>query len=132
MSMTARTSEDSEIQGHLLPMSTLATCLTRIGRIDFDQLSASFFRFARELTKEGRPRDVCNALCQTMIMNHPVHMKVFDADHTETVYNLPGLLMSEIISPELDTFMDTCDYLTVFATFRSTLRQFRVVTLHFG
>jgi len=55
MNMTAWTIEDADIQGHLLPMSTGAACLTRIGRIDFDELPASFFRFAGQFGEELRP-----------------------------------------------------------------------------
>ena len=66
--VTARTIEDPFRQGHLLSMSTHAAGLTRIGWIDFDQRSASFFRFARELTKEGRPRGIGNTFRQTVVL----------------------------------------------------------------
>src|SRR5436190_3382352 len=98
MSMTARTSEDSEIQGHLLPLSTGATCLTRIGRVDFDELSASFFRFARELTKECRPRGICNAFGKTMGMPYAVHCEVFYSNDSELVNDLTVFLMREIVT----------------------------------
>src|SRR6266699_573158 len=127
--MTAGTSEDPHIQGHLLPMSTDAACLTRIGRIDFDQLSASFFRFARELTKERRPRGVCNAFCKTMIVNHPVHVKVFDADHPKAIYDLATFLMREVLPSELDAFMHTRDHLTVLATLRGPLGKLSMLAL---
>ena len=53
MSMTAGTIEYPFRQGHLLPMSTLTACLTRIGRIDFDELASSFFRFGVQLGKNA-------------------------------------------------------------------------------
>src|SRR2546425_6977855 len=130
--MTAETIEYPHIQGHLLSMSTHAACLTRIGRIDFDQLSASFFRFVGQLREKGRPRGICNAFGQTMIMNHPVHMQIFHADHPETVYDLPGLLMREIIPSELDAFMHTRDHLTVLATLRGPLGKLSMLALDFG
>src|SRR6266702_1260026 len=99
--MTARTIEHSDIQGHLLPMSTYATCLTRIGRIDFDKRSASFFRFARELSKEGRPRGICNAFGQTVMMNHSVDLQVFHTDDTETIYDLAAFLVGEVVSSQV-------------------------------
>ncbi len=52
-------------QGHLLPMVTPAAILRCIGRINFDELSASFFRFAGQFTEKFRPGGICNALCQT-------------------------------------------------------------------
>ncbi len=57
-------------QGHELPVVAPAAILRGVGRIDFDELSASFFRFAGQLRKEGRPRGICNAFGQTMIMQH--------------------------------------------------------------
>src|ERR1700680_269774 len=105
--MTAGTIEYSNIQGHDLSMSTGATLLTRIGRVDLHTLSASFFRFARQCAKELRPCCICNALRQTMMVNHPVHMKVFDADHTETIDDLSTFLMGEVITPEGDTLVNT-------------------------
>ena len=83
-------------------MSAPATGLTRIGGIDFDQRSASFFRFARELTKEGRPRGVCNAFRQTMVMNHPIHREVFDANDPIGVDDFTALLMGKILSSPSD------------------------------
>jgi len=129
MSMTARTSEDSEIQGHLLPMSTGATCLTRIGRVDFDVLSASFFRFARELTKECRPRGICNAFGKTMVMGHAVHRQVFYRNDSEVVNDLPAFLMREIVTPELDTLMDSSHGFTLFVSLGGPLHKRALLTL---
>src|SRR5437764_2354429 len=130
--MTAGTIEYAHIQGHLLPMSTLAACLTRIGRVDFDKLPASFFRFARQFPEEFRPRGIFNAFSETMIVNHPVHMQVFHADHTKSIDNLAAFLVGEVITSELDTFMHTCYNLTVLASLRCAFNQFGVFALDFG
>src|SRR5438874_1493753 len=106
--MTAGTSEYPDIQGHLLALSTLATCLTRIGRIDFDQLPTSFFRFVGQLTKEGRPRGIDNAFGKTMIMRHAVDVQVFDADDTEAINDLSAFLMGEVLPSERYPFMHPC------------------------
>src|SRR3989442_5104652 len=130
--MTARTSEDPHIQGHLLPMSAHAACLTRVGRVHSNRGPASFFRFAGQFPEKFRPRGVCNALGQTMMVNHPVHMQVFDTDHTEPVDDLPGLLMGEVISTEPSPFMDTRHDFTVLPTFRSAFSQLSMLALDFG
>ena len=39
-------------QGHHLPMMTPAAILRCVGRIHFEELPASFFRFAGQLIKE--------------------------------------------------------------------------------
>ena len=70
MNMTARTIEDAFRERHLLAMSTGTACLTRRGRIDFDQRAPSFFRFGCQLTEEGRPRGIGNAFRQTMVLHH--------------------------------------------------------------
>src|SRR2546429_3565664 len=80
MRRTAGTIEDTDIQGYLLPMSTPATGLARIGRIDFDELASSFFRFGVQLGKEGRPRGICNAFRKTMVVGHAVHLR--SEEHT--------------------------------------------------
>jgi hypothetical protein len=130
--MTAGTIEDSHIQGHDLSLSTGATCLTRIGRVDLHKLSASFLRFARQCAEELRPCCICNALRKTMIVNHLVHMKVFHADHTETIDDLPTFLMSEVIASEGDTLVNTSKNLTVLASLGCAFRQLGVLTLYFG
>ncbi len=130
--MTAGTIEYSNIQGHDLSMSTGATCLTRIGRVDLHTLSASFFRFARQCAKELRPRGICNALRKTMVMNHPVHMQVFYANHTETVDDLSTFLVGEVIPSEGDTLMHTCHNLTVLASLGCAFRKLSMLALHFG
>ena len=132
MSMTARTIEYTFRERHLLAMSTIAACLGGIGRVDSNVSSASFFRFAREFAEKFRPRGVCNALGQTMMVNHPVHMQVFDTDHTEPVDDLPGLLMGEVISTEPSPFMDTRHDFTVLAPFRSAFSQLSMLALDFG
>ena len=115
--MTARTSEDPDIQGHLLPMSAHAACLTRVGRVHSNRGPASFFRFAGQFPEKFRPRGIGNAFGQTMIVNHAVHMQVFHADHAKTVNDLPGRLMREVISSERDPFMHTGHNLTLFSAF---------------
>src|SRR2546427_3207738 len=129
--MTARTSEYSDIQWHLLPVSTLAACLTRIGRIDFDKLPTSFFRFVGQLTKEGRPRGISNALGQTMAMGHPVDLQVFHADDPKAINDLSTLLMGKVISTEMDTLMHTSYGFAVRTPLGCTLGKLGVLALDF-
>ena len=132
MNMTARTIEDPHIQGHLLPMSTDAACLTRIGRIDSHIYPASFFRFAGQFAEKCRPRGITDAFGQTMVVNHSVHMQVFDADRTKAVYNLPGLLMGKVISTEFNPLMNSGYNLAVLPTKRSAFSHLSVLALDFG
>ena len=132
MGMAAGTIEDPNIQGHLLPVSTGATCLTRIGRIDFGEGSASFFRFARELGKECRPRGICNAFGKTVVVNHAVHLEVFYTDDPIGIDNLTTILMGEVLSSEANPLMDAGNNLAMLASLGSTLGKFGVLTLDLG
>src|SRR5436189_1032678 len=100
--MTASTHIHSITQRHLLAMPTLAAILTCVGWIYFDKHSSSFFRFARELGKESRPRRVCNTLSETMIVHHSIDVQIFDKDRTKPIHNLSRLLMDEICALEID------------------------------
>ena|SRR5438105_15909176 len=131
MSMTAGTIEYPFRERHLLPMSTDAACLTRIGRVNFDQRAPSLFRFGAQLGKECRPGGICNAFGKTMIMHHPVDRQIFHTDDTEPINNLTAFLVGEVITPELDTLMDTSHNLPMLASLRRTFRQLRVFPLHF-
>nr|HET6901914.1 hypothetical protein [Ktedonobacteraceae bacterium] len=87
-------------QGHFLSMVTPAAILRRIGRVDFNEGSPSFFRFGGQSFKKLRPCRVTDALGQAMIMDHAIHIQVLHTDHAETIYNLPGRLMREISTTE--------------------------------
>ena len=78
--MTAWTIENPDIQGHLLPMSAGATGLTRIGRVDFDTCSASFFRFTRQSSLQVAPATIQDALRQVMVAHHVADAQVFEGD----------------------------------------------------
>ncbi len=110
-------------QGYLLPMMTPATILRRVGRVDFEQRSASFFRFARELLKELRPCRVGNTFCQTMIVDHPIDMQIFNTFGTICVDNLATLLVREVVTSPFGSFMHTSDHLAMRAPLFGSLLQ---------
>ena len=116
---------------HLLPVMTPATILRCVGGIDSNVQPPSFFRFGVHLTEECRPRGICNAFGKTMVMGHPVHLHVFDADDPEPINNLTALLMGEIVTSERYPLVDSCNYLAVFTPLRSAFRKFGVLALDF-
>jgi len=131
MNMTARTGEYPLREGHLVPVSTLATGLARIGRVNFHQSSASFFRFARHLREKRRPGGVCNTLSKTMIMDHAIDVEILNTDHAKGIDNLSALLVGEILSTPRDTFINTSNRLAVLTAFRRTFGEFGVFALDF-
>src|SRR2546423_10408524 len=130
MNMTARAIEYPFRERHLLAMSTPAACLTRIGRIDFDSCSSSFFRFGEQFVKKSRPRGICNAFGKTMVMGHAVHMQVFYHDDPKSLNDGTRMLMGEVIAPELDPFVDSCHNVTMLASLRRAFRKLSVLALY--
>ncbi len=132
MQTATGTIEDALRERHLLAMSTGTACLRGVGRVDFESHSSSFFRFGEQLSKELRPCCIADALCQTMVMGHTVDMQVFYRNDPEAVDDLSAFLMGEIPSSESDALMHASHGLPVLASFRSPLRQFAMLALHFG
>ena len=119
-------------QWHLLPMMTPAAILTRVGGVYSHRGSASFFRFAGQLTEKRRPRSVCNTLGKAMVMHHPVHVQVFHADDAVGIDNASAFLMGEIVSSERDTLMHTRDGFAMLATFGSAFGELAMLALDIG
>src|SRR5712692_3120917 len=117
-------------QRHDLPMVTPAAILRCVGGIDFHELPASLFRFARQFAEKFRPRCIMNALGKTMIMGHAVDMQIFHRYDTKSVNDLTGFLMGEIIAPEGNPLVNTRYHLAVFLAFRTNQSLFGVFALH--
>ncbi len=132
MEKTTRTIENPFRERHLLAMSTLATGLRGVGRVNSHNGSASFFRFADHLAEKGRPRRISNAFGQTMIMHHAIDAQIFHTDQAIVSNNVMAVLMGEIASKEGDAFVYTSNDLAMFAALSRPLGQFRMPALHFG
>src|SRR5436305_4542688 len=117
---------------HFLPMMAPTAILTGIGRIHFDQSSASFFRFAEELIKECRPRCITHAFGETVVMEHPIHMQILHADETKLVHDPTGVLVREVVSTPRDPLMHTGNNLTMLASLSTALNKLAVFALDFS
>src|SRR6266699_1833890 len=131
MSMTAGTVEYPFRQGQRMPMSTDAAGLRCVGRIDLDQLAASFCRFARQLRKECRPRGICNAFSETMGMHHAADGQILDGNDAKAIDDLSTLLVGEVPPPPGNAFMRPRYGLAVLVPFWRSLGKFAVLALHF-
>ncbi len=118
-------------EGHLLPMSTPATRLRCIGRVNLSQLPASTFRLARQLSKERRPCSVTDRFRQTLVVNHAVHFQVFYTNSAKLVDHTAALLVSEVLPFPGNALMDAGHGLPVFVPRRRAFRQFGVFALDF-
>src|SRR2546425_743551 len=130
MNMTTQTIEYPFRQRHLLPMSTGATCLARVGRIDFHQLTPSFLRFGCKLTEECRPRGIRNALGKTMVVDHPVDAEVFHADDTKSSNDGMRVLMGEVLTSECYPLMHTSHGLAMLVSLGCAFGELTMLALH--
>ncbi len=106
-----------------------AALLRRIGRIDFDEGSPSFFRFGGQAIKELRPCRVTDAFRKTMMVNHAIDVQVLHTNHAESVYDLARRLMCEIIPTEGNPLMNACNHLPMLLALGCPFRQFGVLSL---
>jgi hypothetical protein len=120
----------SHTQGHWLPMVASAALLRRVGRVDFEEPSASFCRFAGEVIKELRPCRIGNTFGQTMIVNHSVDMQIFNTDGSKRVDNPSALLVGEIVASPFDAFMHPSDHLAMPAPLVGAFLQAGVFVLN--
>src|SRR5579859_3054165 len=109
---------DTLRERHLLPMVAPAAILTRVCRVDLDELGASFCRFAFQLREKGRPGRVTDAFRQTMVMEHSIDMQDLDANYAVGIDDLTAFLMREVFSTERDTLMHPRYRLTMLAPLR--------------
>src|SRR5450759_4301173 len=98
-----------------------AALLRCVGRVDFDERSASFFRFARELDKERRPRGICNAFGETVGMEHAVDMHVLNTDHAVRIDDRAAFLVGEVLPSPADTLVYSRDDLALLMSLECSL-----------
>ncbi len=67
-----------------------------------------------------------------MVMAHAVHLKVFYTDDPEMINDLSAFLVSEIVAPEGNPFMDTCNHVPMPLPFRAPKGLFGMLALYFG
>lgn len=111
----------------LLPVSTLRTVLTRVGRVDCDVLPTSICCFVGHVSSELRPGRILNTLCKAMIVHHLVDRQVFNGNDVKAVDGFPTLLMGEVPTSVTDAFMHPSHDLAALHAFRRTFcrrRQF--------
>ncbi len=136
MKQTIRTIEYPIAQrqplSNVQPVTTPAARLRRISWVDFHHYSTSFRRFVGKILKEHTPGHIANTTGQTMLMQHTVDLYIFHRYLPVTIDNLSTMLVTKVVSPPADTFVDTGHYLTSFAAERRTLFSFGELTLSAG
>lgn len=110
-------------------MTTTATGLRRIGRINRNYHTTGTFRLVREELQESRPCCVSDALGKAMVMHHAVDVYILNRNQAEAVDDAATVLVREVVALISDAFMDACHDLAALGPFRRTLRLFRHPTL---
>jgi len=67
-----------------------------------------------------------------MIMHHSVNGEVFNTYDTKSINDRTAFLMGEVVTPEVNPFMDTSDHLAMLFPLRCAFCQLRVFPLYFG
>lgn len=107
-----------------------AAILSGVGRSDLDELSASLFRFARQLRKELRPGRIMNAFGQTMLVGHAIDVEVFHTDDAKPSHNVMAVLVGEVGPSERDPLMDTSQRFAMLLALFGTFRKLAMPALH--
>lgn len=107
------------------------TSLRSTVRVDCNELSASFFRFAREHAEELPPTGIGNRLGKAMIADHPLDIQLFNGDDAEMINELSGFLVDEVMSAVGNALVNTAYYLSGLSSLRCALLKFAQLPLGF-
>lgn len=132
MQPTTRTFVDAVGKSQLLPVSAPVTILSRVCRVDLDQLPAGAFSLVGEHSEEPGPGRVRNAFGETMVVDHAIDGQVLNADGSVVVDNSTRFLMREIVPPEPNPFMDPANHLAALNPIESPLLDFTEFPLRPG
>src|SRR5919198_4620764 len=86
-------------------MAALRAILRRVGRIHFDYLTASFFRFVRQDRGELTPSCVADALGEMMVLNHSSHVQIFNCDRVKLLNEIERRLVVKVRALALNLLM---------------------------
>ena len=119
-------------KSHLLPISTSATGLRGVSRIDCDEPPASFYRFARQLPKERRPCCIRDTLRQAVIVLHSVDVQIFDTNDPEGIHNATTVLVSEVFAFPSHPLMNPSDDFAFVVSLTGAFLHVGKLPLRFG
>jgi putative transposase len=86
-------------------MTALRAILRRVGRIHFDYLTTSIFRFVRQNRGELTPSRVANALGEMMVLNHSSHVQIFNGDRVKLLDEIERRLVMKVRALALNLLM---------------------------
>lgn len=113
-------------------MAASRAILRRVCGVHKYHFSTSVFCFVRKALRELRPCRIGNTFSKAVIMNHAIHIQVFNGDYAKPVYEFPTRLMREIIAAIRNALMNTSDRFTPILSFRRPLFFFRHAPLRFS
>jgi hypothetical protein len=103
---TDPTPMDPDIQRLLFSGTTTRAILTRVGRVDLDDGSTSFFRFVDREDPDQTPGSVRNAFRQAMVLDHALDVEFLKHDNATAVHESSTDSVSEIQSTVSDALVD--------------------------
>src|SRR5665213_479012 len=108
-------------KGQLVSMPAPTTGLTRVCGIHRHEPTTGTCCLVRQIRAELAPRGITDALGQTVMVDHPVNLQVFDTDDLEAVDDLPAVLMGEVLAPIGDPLVNPSYHLPALLPGRAAL-----------
>ena len=90
------------------PRAARAAILTGVGRRNFPHSPSSLFRFGVEYRKESAPCRVTNTFGETMMLDHPANVQIFNRDVVKLSDHLQADFVQEVESLPFNSQMLLC------------------------
>jgi len=117
-----------------LPVSTTAAILTCKSGVYSNQLSIGTFSLIGKILSKLSPRYISNTSIDRpkIALFHLIDTQIFNTDYSKTIDNLSRFLMTKVISPVKNSFVNTTNNSFSFLSFRRFLSLFRQLSLSFS
>jgi hypothetical protein len=108
-------------QGHLLPVTAIAASLTRVSGIHSLKRPAGAFSLAFRYYEKLSLGHVKNGLCETVVLDHPANVQIFDSDPVEALDQISRhfvvKLFARSLYPQVPERYSTASFTTILAAY---------------
>jgi hypothetical protein len=120
---------DADAQRFLNHDATGGTALRRATWVNLNTHRTGSFRLVLCVADQLIPRCISNALCQTVVLDHPVDTQVLKNNNAELGHKAATQFMREVLAPIRNAFVDTPHNPLVILAFRRAFGFFCHTTL---
>ena len=116
---------------HVLSMAAARTGTRGVRRGNFQHRAASFFRFRAQCLKERRPRRICDAFRQLVVLHQVAHHQRLHRNQAVPIDEPARVLLHEVLAAVPDALMDAAHLLSAAAALLRPLLRFREPAIGF-